>query len=129
MLRVMQRCSCFAETIYLGVPIFVTLALGSASLGYLLGRKVNEDRADSGESDDTDGDLGRIKPEPAEECKLVRTFTMKCPSTLVGWIRGHLGPRGTKRPQHDDRKNRGTVSVYFLTRRTLVTISSVFVTR
>ncbi|KAF8480935.1 PTH2-domain-containing protein [Russula ochroleuca] len=78
------------------VPFFVALALGSASLGYFLGRgavpsatpaavdykhanepasenpRVNEDRGDSDESDaEADGDLDRIQPEPAEECKLV----------------------------------------------------------
>ena len=77
-----------------GVPFFVALALGSASLGYLLGRgtgppaadykhpdepasenpRVNDDRGDSDESEaEADGDLGRIQPEPAEECKLVRS--------------------------------------------------------
>jgi hypothetical protein len=80
------------------VPFFVALALGSASLGYFLGRgavpsatpaavdykhanepasenpRVNEDRGDSDESDaEADGDLDRIQPEPAEECKLVRS--------------------------------------------------------
>ena len=34
--------------------------------------KVNKDRDNSDESDaEDDGDLGRIQPEPAEECKLV----------------------------------------------------------
>lgn len=72
--------------------------MGSASLGYFLGRgtvpsaaramanheqvkeppseslRVNEGRGDSDESDaEVDGDLGQIHPEPAEECKLVRT--------------------------------------------------------
>jgi hypothetical protein len=80
-----------------GAPFFVALALGSASLGYFLGRGavpsatpaavdhkpanehasenpgVNEDSGDGDESDaEADGDLGRIQPEPAEECKLVR---------------------------------------------------------
>jgi len=79
-----------------GVPVFVALALGSASLGYFLGRhtapsaggaainheqvkepatenpRVIEDRCDSDESDaEADGDLGRVQPEPADECKLV----------------------------------------------------------
>lgn len=80
------------------MPIFVALAFGGASLGYFLGRgatssatrptvdykhanestsgnpRVNKDRGDSDESDGEadDGDLVRIQPEPAEECKLVR---------------------------------------------------------
>ncbi|KAI0252624.1 PTH2-domain-containing protein [Lactifluus subvellereus] len=76
-----------------GVPLFVALALGGASLGYFLGRgfappagrePVRErepasrdlgENKDDGERDDSDaeadGDLGRIQPEPTEECKLV----------------------------------------------------------
>jgi hypothetical protein len=82
-----------------GVPFFVALALGSASLGYFLGRgtatpeavdhkhtnepapensRTNEDRGDSDGSDEADGDLGRIQPEPAEECKLVRILIGNC---------------------------------------------------
>jgi hypothetical protein len=90
--------------------------------------KVNEDRDTSDESDaEDDGVLGRIQPEPAEGCKLVCASLRNahlCYSSrsrkLSLVIRGHLGPRGTKRSQHDDRKNRSTVSVLlFLTHRTV----------
>ena len=80
------------------MPIFVALAFGGASLGYFLGRgatssatpptvdckhaneptsgnqRVNKYRGDSDESDAEadDGHLGRIQPESAEKCKLVR---------------------------------------------------------
>jgi hypothetical protein len=85
------------------VPLFIALALGGASLGYFLGRgyapaavraaaghkPVRErepasgdlgENKDDGERDDSDaeadGDLGRIQPEPTEECKLVRTLNV-----------------------------------------------------
>jgi len=79
-----------------GVPLFVALTLGSASLGYFLGRgtrpsagcatsnheqvkepvtenrRAIEERHDSDESDtEADSDLGQIQPEPADQCKLV----------------------------------------------------------
>jgi hypothetical protein len=80
------------------------LVLGSASLGYFLGRgtvpsagcaeishehvkepatenrRAIEDQCDSDKSDaEADGDLGRIQPEPTDECKLVSTSPRKCP--------------------------------------------------
>ena len=90
-------CFHLTETLTVGVPILVALAFGGASVGYFLGRgaassatpptvdykhanepisenpRVNKDRGD-GDSDAEadDGDLGRIQPEPTEECKLVR---------------------------------------------------------
>jgi hypothetical protein len=106
----------------IGVPFFVALALGSASLGYFLGRgtgppaadhkhapepasenpRINEDQGDSDESDaEADGDLGRIQPEPDEECKLVRSslrtahlFRFKS-NSYPCWKYG--GSRGTER--------------------------------
>jgi hypothetical protein len=77
-----------------GVPFFVALAMGSASLGYFLGRgavptpataddrHANEPASESPTTNDgdesdaeADGDLGQIQPELAEECKLVRALT------------------------------------------------------
>jgi len=98
----------FAEKTNSDVPLFVALVLGSASLGYFLGRgtrpsagcaainheqvkepatenrRVIEDPCDSDESDaEADGDLGRIQPEPADECKLVSTSLRNCPFVLA----------------------------------------------
>ena len=60
-----------------GVPIFVALALGSASVGYFLGRgavlSATPAAADESGAEADDGGLGRIQPEPTDECKLVRT--------------------------------------------------------
>jgi hypothetical protein len=80
-----------------GLPLFVALALGGASLGYFFGRRfappaaraeadprpvsnVGENKGDDSERErddsdaevDHDSDLGRVKAEPTEECKLVR---------------------------------------------------------
>lgn len=56
------------------MPIFVALAFGSVSVGYFLGRgAVLSAAADESDAEADDGDLGRIQPEPNDECKLVRT--------------------------------------------------------